>query len=86
MGKYEKLLLKILRGTPDTNIPFDELKSLLVRLDFDERVQGSHHIFSKTGMEEIVNVQSKGGQAKPYQVKQIRNIIVKYQLNLSEDE
>lgn len=86
MGKYEKLLLNILRGGSDTGISFEELKNLLVRLGFDERVKGSHHIFTRRGVDEIINVQSKSGKAKPYQVKQIRTIIVKYQLNLDSDE
>ena len=86
MSKHEKLLIKILRGTSDKNIDFEELRNLLIRLGFDERIKGSHHILSKEGIEEILNIQSKSGKAKPYQVKQVRNIIVKFQLNLDEDE
>jgi predicted RNA binding protein YcfA (HicA-like mRNA interferase family) len=86
MSKHEKLLIKILRGTSDKNIDFEELRNLLIRLGFDERIKGSHHILTKEGIEEILNIQSKSGKAKPYQVKQVRNIIVKYQLNLDEDE
>ena len=86
MSKHEKLLIKILRGSSDKNIDFEELRNLLIRLGFDERIKGSHHILSKEGIEEILNIQSKSGKAKPYQVKQVRNIIVKYQLNLDEDE
>jgi predicted RNA binding protein YcfA (HicA-like mRNA interferase family) len=80
------LLVNILRGDSDTSISFEELKNLLVRLGFDERVKGSHHIFTREGVDEIINVQSKSGKAKPYQVKQIRTIIVKYQLNFGSDE
>jgi predicted RNA binding protein YcfA (HicA-like mRNA interferase family) len=80
------LLVNILRGDSDTSISFEELKNLLVRLGFDERVKGSHHIFTRQGVDEIINVQSKSGKAKPYQVKQIRTIIVKYQLNFGSDE
>lgn len=86
MGKLERLLLKILRGASDTNVSFDELKNLLARLGFDERIKGSHHIFTKPGIDEILNIQPKSGKSKPYQVKQVRNVIVKYQLNLNEDE
>lgn len=39
----------------------------------------------KEGMEEILNIQPKSGKAKPYQVKQVRNLIVKYQLKLDEN-
>lgn len=86
MGKLEKLLLKILRGASDTNVSFDELKNLLIRLGFSERIKGSHHIFTKPGIDEILNIQPKSGKAKPYQVKQVRNIVLNYQLNLNEDE
>jgi hypothetical protein len=40
----------------------------------------SHRIFSKEGVEEIINIQPDGAQAKPYQVKQVRDIMVKYRL------
>lgn len=82
MSKLEKLLIKILRGASDKNIDFEEFKNLLLRLGFEERIKGSHHILTKDGIEEILNIQPKSGKAKPYQVKQVRNIIVKYQLNL----
>ena len=80
MDKKEKVLLKILRGTSDANISFGDLCLLLRHLGFDERIKGSHHIFTKTGVEEILNLQPKRGKAKVYQVKQVRNIIVRYKL------
>ena len=86
MAKHEKLLIQILRGTSDTNIPFDGLCSLLKFLGFEERVRSSHHIFTKDGVEEILNVQPKGGKSKPYQVKQVRNVILKYKLAEQRDE
>jgi len=49
-------------------------------MGFQERIKGSHHIFFKEGIEEILNIQQKKYKAKPYQVKQIRNIILKYKL------
>ncbi len=54
--------------------------------DFDERIRGSHHIFAKEGVEEILNIQPKGAQAKPYQVKQVRVVILKYKLGGTEDD
>lgn len=82
MGKYEKLLDKILRGTSDNNISFEDLRNLMVRLEFDERIKGSHHIFTREGVDEILNLQEKSGNAKSYQVKQVRGIILKYKLTL----
>jgi predicted RNA binding protein YcfA (HicA-like mRNA interferase family) len=69
MGKYEKLLEQILFGRSDTNIDFDELCQLLIRLGFETRVRGSHHIFRKPGVEERINLQKDGSKAKAHQVK-----------------
>jgi predicted RNA binding protein YcfA (HicA-like mRNA interferase family) len=84
MGKYEKLLQRILTGTSDNNIKFSELCQLLKKLGFEERVKGDHFIFTRDNVEEIINIQPKGSQAKGYQVKQIRNLIVKYGLGDSD--
>jgi len=80
MGKHEKLLLKIIGGASDANIQFDELCNFLKHLDFAMRVKGSHHIFRKEGIAEKINLQRDGNMAKPYQVKQVRNVVVKYGL------
>ncbi len=80
MGKHEKLMERILRGESDANIPFDDLRSVLVRLGFDERVRGSHHLYRKEGVEEKINLQRGGSKAKPYQVRQVRTVILKYRL------
>jgi len=51
-------------------------------LNFQERIKGDHHIFTRDDVLEIVNIQPlNSGKAKAYQVKQIRNIILKYKLN-----
>ena len=43
-----------------------------------------HHIFAKSHVEEILNLQPKGGRAKPYQVRQIREALLKYNLRLED--
>lgn len=80
MGKLEKLLLQILQGTSDADISFTNICSLLKRLGFSERIKGSHHIFYHDDIDEILNLQPKQSKAKSYQVKQVRNIILKYKL------
>ncbi len=80
MGKYDKLILRILRGNSDENIAFEDLCELLMRLEFEERTKGSHHIFRKTDVEERINLQRDGSKAKSYQVRQVRTIIVKHKL------
>ncbi len=76
----KKTLEKILRGTSDANIPFEDLRRVLRNLEFDERIRGGHHIFTREGVAEILNLQPKGSKAKPYQVKQVRHVILKYRL------
>ena len=80
MSRVERILLKVLRGTSDANIPFAELRRLLHHLGFEERIRGSHHIFFRQEVEEILNLQPKGIKAKPYQVRQVRRVILKYRL------
>ncbi|AWR87348.1 hypothetical protein Mtai_v1c21160 [Meiothermus taiwanensis WR-220] len=84
MGRFEKLLLKVLRGTADANIDFDDLRQLLLHLGFEERVKGSHHIFRKEGIEDRINLQQDGSKAKPYQVRQVRAVITRYKLGGEE--
>ncbi len=81
MSKFEKLQLKLLSGNADNNFSFDDLRNILLHFGFFERTTGgSHRIFYKEGIDEILNIQPKGSKAKPYQIKQVRQIIVKYQL------
>jgi predicted RNA binding protein YcfA (HicA-like mRNA interferase family) len=73
--------LKILIGTSDQNIDFDELVNVLEYLEFSLRIKGSHHIFYREDIKEIINIQPNGTKAKAYQIKQIRNIILQYKLS-----
>ncbi|MCD8158406.1 MAG: type II toxin-antitoxin system HicA family toxin [Clostridiales bacterium] len=76
----DKILLDILSGSKDSNIKFRDLQNILKALQFDERVKGDHFIYRKEDVSEIINIQPNGNKAKPYQVKQIRRIILKYRL------
>lgn len=80
MGKYDELRLRILEGRSDANISFDDLRNLLLGLGFDERVRGSHPIFRKNGVRELTNLQREGNKARVYQVRQVRQIILRYGL------
>jgi len=86
MGKWGKLREKILLGESDANVAFDDLCHLLRRLGFAERISGSHHVFSRSGVEDIVNIQPKGRMAKNYQVAQVRGILLKYHLGEDSNE
>jgi predicted RNA binding protein YcfA (HicA-like mRNA interferase family) len=86
MARTHKLLEQILRGDADANIPFSGMLQLLKRLGFQERVKGSHHIFFREGIAEILNLQPRGNKCKPYQVKQVRNVIINNGLAGEADE
>lgn len=76
----DALLRRIIEGRSDANIRFDALRSLLLRLGFAERIRGSHHHFRMSGVPDRINLQRDGSQVKPYQVQQVRRIIVKHKL------
>lgn len=76
----ESVLLRVLRGSSDANIRFSELRALLSQLGFAERIKGSHHIFTRGDVAEILNLQPRNSLAKPYQVKQVRKVLVRYKL------
>ena len=80
MGKASKTLEVVLRGTSDANIAFSDICLLLKNLGFSDRIRGDHFIYTKGGVEEIINLQPIGNKAKVYQVKQVRNLILKYKL------
>lgn len=80
MSKFEKVRQKILEGRSDANIGFEDLRNLLLNLGFVERIKGSHHSYRKDGVFEKPNLQGDGSKAKSYQVRQIREILKKYNL------
>jgi hypothetical protein len=83
MSRHGKLLAKILDAQADASIRFDELCFLLKHLGFQTRIRGSHFVFRKQGIPEKINLQKDGSHAKPYQVKQIRAVILAHGLHLS---
>lgn len=80
MSKITKTLDRVLRGNADANIRFADLCALLSHLNFTERICGDHHIFTREGVAEILNLQPRGGKAKAYQVKQVRGVLTAYGL------
>ncbi len=86
MGKKENLLKKILSGQADYNISFSDLTNLLISLGFKRRQEGSHHIFTKDGITERINLQAEGSKAKGYQIKQIRKILTNYKFDILKND
>jgi predicted RNA binding protein YcfA (HicA-like mRNA interferase family) len=79
------VLSRVLGAESDANIRFNDLRRLLLKLGFAERVKGSHHIFTHAGVAEILNLQPRGHLAKPYQVKQVRTVLVRYKLGAGSE-
>ena len=84
MGEHEKLYEHVMLRRSDSSIPFNGLCMLLKKLGFEERIRGDHHIYAMSQVEEILNLQPRSGKAKPYQVKQVRDVILKYNLRLED--
>jgi len=83
MASVLKIIAAVLSGAADANVRFSDLQRLLNNLGFQERVKGGHFIYARDGVIEILNLQPlTGGKAKPYQVKQVRQVVVKYGLQL----
>ena len=80
MGKYEELRLRILQGKSDANIDFEDLRRMLYWLGFEERTRGSHHLFRRLGVRELIDLQREGSKAKVYQVRQVRQVLLRYGL------
>ena len=78
-----KIFYAVLSGLRDNNIAFNDLRKLLENLGFQYRIKGSHYIYWHKNVEEIINIQEDNGKAKSYQVKQVRNLITKYNLNIN---
>lgn len=85
MSQTEKLLFDVMCGFKDSNIYFTDLRKLLEIYGFSCRIKGDHFIYTKDGIAEIINLQPLGNKAKPYQVKQVRNLFIKYQLGGMKD-
>ncbi len=84
MTRHEKALRRIVSGTADATVGFADLCEVLRRLGFEERVRGSHHIFTRADVAEILNLQPRAAMAKAYQVRQVRQLITRYRLGEPE--
>lgn len=82
MSTIEKLYLSIVSGTQDKNTKFRDLQKLLDILGFECRIKGDHFIYSYGNLRENINIQPDSNMAKPYQIKQVRNFLQKYQIRL----
>lgn len=80
----KKVYNAVMSGKSDYNIKFSDLQNLIVDLDFQfKRQNGSHKIYYNEDIQEIMNIQKDGSKAKAYEVRQLRNLIIKYNLGRS---
>ena len=80
----EKTLERARAGS--RNLRFSDVTRLVESFGFElVRIRGSHHIFSHPSIAELVNLQSVNGKCKPYQVKQVLDIVDRYNLKLEAD-
>ncbi len=78
-----KTLQLILQGSH--NIRFADFVGLVEAFGFRlARTRGSHHIFARRGIPELVNLQNVAGQAKPYQVDQFLKLVEQHGLTLQD--
>ena len=67
------------------NIAFRDFQNLLEKLGFRlHRVRGSHHIYIHPNATRPMNVQAGGKEAKPYQIRQLRDMIEEFKLKLED--
>jgi len=84
MAKLKKILAKVLAGSK--NIGFNDFVSLVEGFGFRlSRKSGSHHIFIHPKVKELVNLQNVNGQVKPYQIRQLMELVERYALNLEKE-
>ncbi len=80
-----KLLQKLISGSK--NIRFLELTACAEAFGFRlDRINGSHHIYIHNDVPELINLQNVNGKAKPYQVKQLLQMIERYNLQMEDEQ
>ena len=81
--KKRRLLLKALASP--ANMRFGDMTALVEAFGFRlSRTCGSHHIYAHPAVNELVNLQNVGGQAKPYQVRQFLRLVERYNLTIGD--
>ena len=70
-----------------TNVRFADAQRLAEALGFElDRVRGSHHIYRHPAIGARNNLPALGGQAKPYQLRQLLDLVERHALRLKEND
>lgn len=79
----KKLLERILAGSK--NVRFSDFIGLVNAFGFElQRVNGSHHIFARPNVPELLNLQNQKGEVKPYQIRQFLKLVEQYNLRMED--
>lgn len=82
VSRTDKLYVKLLEGRLKR---FSDLERLLRAFGFElDRVAGSHHIYVHANSGSMISLQPKGGEVKPYQLRQARDMIRDLGLSLDD--
>jgi len=82
MSKFDKLKQKIRNGQA---ISFEEAKSFLLKLDFNERSPGSSHfVFWKDGYDKNISLK-KRSKLLPYQLRLLREVLQDHEQEENEE-
>lgn len=77
---YEKL-----RQSPSQVIAFRDFELLLVAFGFVlQRTRGSHRAYKNPNVPDLLTVQRKGKDAKPYQIRKFLDMTEQFGLELDE--
>ena len=83
--KRRKLLARLAAGAM-RNVAFDDFVGLVEAFGFSQvRQSGSHHIYSRPGVPQLVNLQDVNGEAKPYQIRQFLRLVERHNLTMEEE-
>jgi hypothetical protein len=78
-------LLRRMRSGQFQNVRFRDAERLAEALGFRlDRTRGSHRLYVHTGIVEDLNLQPRGREAKPYQLRQLMDYVERYDLTLEE--
>jgi hypothetical protein len=86
-SRCRQTLERVLSDRPAFPIRFGDLRTLLSHRGFidyvvvNEENVVDHHVFWRDEVAEILNLQPRDGMAKPYQVKQVRDVLIRYGLS-----
>jgi len=81
MTDWRTTFERVMSGHSDASVRFNDLCQMLRAVGFTERTSGSHHLFSRPGVREMINLQRDGSQAKTYQVRQVRKVLKQRQIS-----